>query len=138
MIQIICGEKGKGKTKEMLQKANEAVNDAQGTIVYVDKSSQHMYGLNNQIRLINISEYPVNTYDGFIGFVSGLLSGNHDIEYIFFDSLIKIAHLDSNNDISGLLSTLEKLSEDKKFIVSISSAETELPDIAKDKILVSC
>ena len=85
MIQIICGEKGKGKTKEMLLKANEAVKDAQGVIVYIDKSAKHMYELNNHIRLINITEYPVDTYEGFVGFVSGLLSGNHDIECIFFD-----------------------------------------------------
>ena len=137
MIQIICGEKGMGKTKEMLQQTNTAVNDAQGEIVYIDKSSQHMYELNNQIRLINISEYPVNTYDGFIGFVSGLLSGNHDIECIFFDSLLKIANLEGQ-DITDLLCTLDKLSENKKFILSISMAEDTLPDIAKDKILASC
>lgn len=137
MIQIICGEKGKGKTKVMLQKANDAVKDVQGSIVYVDKSSKHMYELNNQIRLINITEYPVDTYEGFIGFVSGLLSGNHDIECVLFDSLIKIAHLEGQ-DISELLSTLEKLSEGKTFILSVSLAEAELPEIAKDKILVSC
>jgi hypothetical protein len=137
MIQIICGEKGNGKTKAMLQAAGDAVTNAQGAIVYVDKSSQHMYELNNQIRLIDISEYPINTYDGFIGFVSGLLSGNHDIECIFFDSLIKISHCE-NQDISELISILEKLSNDKKFILSISMAENLLPDNAKDKILVSC
>lgn len=137
MIQIICGEKGKGKTKEMLQKANDAVKDVEGAIVYVDKSSKHMYELNNQIRLIDITEYPVDTYGGFVGFVSGLLSGNHDIECVFFDSLIKIAHLE-NNDISQLLSTLDNLSEGKKFVLSVSMAESELPEIAKDKILVSC
>ena len=59
MIQIVCGEKGKGKTKEMLTNANDAVASAQGAVVYVDKSDQHIYSLNNQIRLINISEYPV-------------------------------------------------------------------------------
>lgn len=137
MIQIICGEKGKGKTKEMLQKANDAVKDVEGAIVYVDKSSKHMYELNNQIRLIDITEYPVDTYEGFVGFVSGLLSGNHDIECVFFDSLIKIAHPE-NNDISQLLSTLDNLSEGKKFVLSVSMAESDLPEIAKDKILVSC
>lgn len=137
MIQIICGEKGTGKTKEMLQQTDNAINDAQGAIVYIDKSSQHMYELNNQIRLINISEYPVNTYDGFIGFVSGLLSGNHDIECVFFDSLLKIANV-KNEDITDLLTTLDELSADKKFVLSISLAEDALPDIAKDKILASC
>lgn len=137
MIQIICGEKGKGKTKEMLQKVDEAVKDAEGSIVYIDKSSQHMYKLNNQVRLINITEYPIDTYEGFVGFVSGLLSGNHDIECIFFDSLIKISHVDDMH-LSELLDTLEELSKDKKFILSVSVPEESLPDAAKDKILVSC
>ncbi len=137
MIQIICGEKGKGKTKEMLKNANEMIADAQGAIVYVDKSSQHIYELNNQIRLINITEYPIHTYEGFIGFVSGLLSGNHDIECIFIDSLMKVACLDSDK-IEAAINTLDKLSENVKFICSISMKDTELPETAKDKILVSC
>lgn len=137
MIQIICGEKGKGKTKEMLQKANDAVKDAQGVIVYIDKSAKHMYELNNQIRLINITEYPVDTYEGFVGFVSGLLSGNHDIECILFDSLLKIAHLPEDR-MEEMIATLEKLSSEVEFIASISVAEDKLPESVKDKILVSC
>lgn len=137
MIQIICGEKGKGKTKEMVKRANDSVKDAQGSIVYVDKSSQHMYELNNQIRLINITEYPIDTYDGFIGFVCGLLSGNHDIECVYFDSLIKIAHLD-DRDITDLINDLEKLSSETKFIVSISMTKEEFPESMNDKILLFC
>lgn len=137
MIQIICGGKGKGKTKEMLNKANGMVKDAQGDIIYVDKSSKHMYELNNKIRLINICEYPVQSYDGFIGFVSGLLSGNHDIETVFFDSLLKIS--DSNEDtVSELIDTLDKLSDGSTFVLSISLSEDELPANAKDKVIVSC
>lgn len=137
MIQIICGEKGKGKTKEMLQKVDEVVKDSEGSIVYIDKSAQHMYKLNNQVRLINIMEYPVGTYEGFIGFISGLLSGNHDIECVFIDSLLKISHIDDAH-ISELLDTLDKLSKDTTFILSVSVPEESLPDVAKDKILVSC
>lgn len=137
MIQIVCGEKGKGKTKEMLTNANDAVASAQGAVVYVDKSDQHIYSLNNQIRLINISEYPVTSYEGFIGFISGLLSGNHDIEVIFIDSLLKIAAIETDS-ISNVINTLDKLSADVKFIVSISTDEAQLPDDVKDKILVSC
>ena len=137
MIQIICGEKGKGKTKEMLQRANDSIKNAQGSIVYVDKSSQHMYALNNQIRLINITEYPVDTYDGFIGFVCGLLSGNHDIECVYFDSLINISHLD-DRDIADLLNDLEKLGTNTTFVVSVSMAEENLPESVKGKIVEFC
>ena len=59
MVQIIAGEKGKGKTKYLLDKANAAIKESTGSIVYLDKSSKHMYELNNKIRLINVKEYPV-------------------------------------------------------------------------------
>ena len=54
MVQIIAGAKGKGKTKYLLDMANTAVKEAKGSVVYLDKSSKHMYELNNQIRLINV------------------------------------------------------------------------------------
>ena len=50
MVQIIAGAKGKGKTKYLLDMANTAVKEAKGSVVYLDKSSKHMYELNNQIR----------------------------------------------------------------------------------------
>ncbi len=137
MIEIICGEKGNGKTKAMLQRANDSVETANGVIVYLDKSSQHMYELNNQIRLINITEYPISTYEGFIGFISGLLSGNHDIEYVFIDSLIKVAHL-TNDTIKDAVSELEKLNSNVHFVCSISVNENVLDEALKEKIIVSC
>ena len=74
MVQIISGAKGKGKTKFLIQKANDAVKAAEGNIVYLDKNSKHMYELSNKIRLINVGEYPIDTYDTFIGFLCGLIS----------------------------------------------------------------
>ena len=67
MVQIIAGAKGKGKTKYLLDMANTAVKEAKGSIVYLDKSSKHMYELNNKIRLINVAEFSVSTAEGFIG-----------------------------------------------------------------------
>ena len=66
MVQIIAGAKGKGKTKYLLDMANTAVKEAKGSVVYLDKSSKHMYELNNQIRLINVQEYPMDLSDLFV------------------------------------------------------------------------
>ena len=138
MIKIICGQKGKGKTKHLLQSANEAVKSSTGAVVYLDKSAKHTYELNNAIRLIDMSEYPVSTYDGFLGFVCGLLSGNHDINVVFFDSFLKIANL-VGKDISEAVNDLEKIGGDNvEFILSVSMDESELPEAAKSKIYISC
>ena len=72
-----------------------------------------------------------------MGFVSGLLSGNHDIETVFFDSLLKISHSDENT-VSELIDTLDKLSDGITFVLSISLSEDELPENAKDKVIISC
>ena len=48
MVQLIVGKKGKGKTKQLLDKVNSEVKDIAGSIVYLDKSTKHMYELNNK------------------------------------------------------------------------------------------
>ena len=73
MIEIIAGEKGKGKTKELLAKVNHSVTAASGNIVYLDKSQKHMYELNNKVRLIDVSVYPIKNADEFVGFVCGII-----------------------------------------------------------------
>ena len=86
MVQIIAGRKGKGKTKHLLDMANDSIKKAIGSIVYLDKSSKHMYELNNRIRLINVNEFPITTSQGFVGFISGIISQDHDIETMFVGS----------------------------------------------------
>ena len=73
MVQLIVGKKGKGKTKQLLDKVNAEIKTANGSIVYIDKSSKHMYELNNKIRLIDASTYPLKNSDEFIGFICGII-----------------------------------------------------------------
>ena len=138
MVQIIAGAKGKGKTKYLLDMANTAVKEAKGSVVYLDKSSKHMYELNNQIRLINVQEYPIDTSDGFIGFICGIICQDHDLEQMYFDSFLKIAALE-DKDISAVVEKLERMSDffQVDFILSVSRDESELPESVKDKIIVS-
>ena len=42
MIQIIAGVKGKGKTKFLIQKANEEVKTANGNVVYLDTQLKNL------------------------------------------------------------------------------------------------
>ena len=62
MVQLIVGKKGKGKTKQLLDKVNNEILSVSGNIVYLDKSTKHMYELNNKVRLIDVSSYMVVTY----------------------------------------------------------------------------
>ena len=78
MVEIISGQKGKGKTKELLDRVNESVNSSSGNIVYLDKSQKHMYELSNKVRLINVLEYPIDDCEQFLGFICGIISQDND------------------------------------------------------------
>ena len=87
MVQLIVGKKGKGKTKQLLDKVNNEVQSVSGNIVYLDKSTKHMYELNNKIRLIDVSSYLITSPEEFLGFVCGIVSQDHDLQQMYFDSL---------------------------------------------------
>ena len=138
MVQLIVGKKGKGKTKQLLDKVNSEVKDISGSIVYLDKSTKHMYELNNKVRLIDVSRYMIENADEFLGFVCGIISQDHDLEQMYFDSFLKIAVLEGK-DISAVIDKLDKMSDffQVDFILSVSMDESELPEAVKDKIIVS-
>ncbi|MFR2147085.1 MAG: twitching motility protein PilT [Waltera sp.] len=138
MVQLIVGKKGKGKTKQLLDKVNSEVKDISGSIVYLDKSTKHMYELNNKVRLIDVSRYMIENADEFLGFVCGIISQDHDLEQMYFDSFLKIAVLEGK-DISAVIEKLDKMSDffQVDFILSVSRDESELPESVKDKIIVS-
>lgn len=138
MVQLVVGKKGKGKTKHLLDKVNTEVQNVSGNIVYLDKSTKHMYELNNKIRLIDVSSYMITNSDEFIGFISGIISQDHDLEQMYFDSFLKIACIDGD-DIGSIITRLDKISEafHVNFVLSISLDEDEFPASVKDKIIVS-
>lgn len=138
MVQLIVGNKGKGKTKQLLDKVNTVIKDAQGNVVYLDKSTKHMFELNNKIRLIDVSDYLVSNSDEFIGFICGIISQDHDLQHMYFDSFLKIACV-SENDIGTTIDKLETISEKfhVDFVLSISVDESTLPENLKSKIIVS-
>ena len=138
MVQIIVGVKGKGKTKRLLEMANEAVKNAKGTVVYLDKSAKHMYELSNKIRLINVNDYEIMSSDGFTGFVSGIISQDHDLETMFLDSVLKLANLEGG-DLTPVVDTLEKIGEkyNVNFVLSVSMDAADLPENAKKDVVVA-
>ena len=138
MVQIIAGEKGKGKTKILLDKVNADIAEAKGSIVYLDKSNKNMYELNNKIRLINVRDYCVESSKEFIGFVCGIISQDHDLEQMYFDSFLKISKLEDAS-ITDVVTRLEALGEkfDVNFILSVSCDENELDESLKSKVIVS-
>ena len=139
MIEIICGEKGKGKTKEFLDNVNSAVGTQSGNVVYLDKSQKHMYELNNKIRLINVMDFPIDNCDEFLGFICGIVSQDHDLDEMYLDSFLTIASIDDENGITKAIEKLDVISEKfkVKFVLSVSRDINRLPECAKAKVIIS-
>lgn len=138
MVQLIVGQKGKGKTKYLLDKVNSEVKNVSGNIVYLDKSTKHMFELNNKVRLIDVSDFGFENSDGFVGFVCGIISQDHDLQQMYFDSFLKIAKLEGSA-ITSVVNKLEKLGEQFgiDFILSVSCDEKDIEEGLKSKIIVS-
>lgn len=141
MVELITGKKGKGKTKVLLDKVNSSVKEVNGNIVYLDKSTKHMFELNNKVRLIDVTGYPVKNSDEFVGFICGILSQDHDLEQVYLDSFLKIAQLEDagKEDVASTLDQLNDIGKQfsVKFIISISLDKEELPEKFLENVSVS-
>ncbi|MCR5278831.1 MAG: twitching motility protein PilT [Lachnospiraceae bacterium] len=138
MVQLIVGEKGKGKTKQLLEKVNSEIKSISGNIVFLDKSTKHMYELNNKVRLIDVSDYFIDNPDIFAGFICGIISQDHDLEQIYCDNLLVLSKADLTN-LDALLDKLEPIGEKYgvDFVFSLSAKEEDLPPKAKSKVIIS-
>ena len=138
MVQLIVGKKGKGKTKQLLDKVNSEVKDIAGSIAYLDKSTKHMYELNNKVRLIDVSVYPIKNADEFVGFVCGIISQDHDLEQVYLDSFLTTAKLEGL-DVTSTLEQLTTVGEkfNVKFIISMSLDKEDIPAAFQDKIVTA-
>ena len=136
MVKLIIGNEGTGKTLRLLDLANNAIKDANGHLVYLDKSTRHMYEINNKVRLIDVSEFGFSSIDEFYGFVCGIISQDRDIEQLYFDSFKKLGKFDVS-EVGAVLDKFDKLSEKCgiTFNMAMSVDEGDIPDSYKDSIL---
>jgi len=126
MIRVIMGKKGSGKTKQVIDMINSAVQTEHGNVVCIEKGEKLTFDIHYQIRLVEASDYDIADYTALKGFVSGLYAGNYDITHIFIDSLTKIVGADTDHETEKFLDWLNNFSEKHniKFTITISDDET--------------
>lgn len=129
MIQILVGEKGEGKTKRLIDMANEAGKTSDGHVVFIDDDSRHIYDLHYDIRFVETSGFVMNDQRVFFGFICGILSQDRDIEKIFIDGLNNIIKYFNDDDLFAFVNELEKTSQDANvdFIMILSRKKESIP-----------
>ena len=139
MIELIVGEKGKGKTKMLMAKANNDIKVTGGNIVYLDINNKHMYELSNRVRLINIPEYNIHSAEMFLGFIYGIASQNYDLDRLFLDNFMSISCIETVAEADALIKELSIISEkfEIDFIIGISKRKEDLTPYLQDFVTIS-
>ncbi len=108
MIKLIIGKKGSGKTKNLIDLVNAALNESNGAVVCIEKGDKLKFDVKYQARLIDTEEYHVDSARSLFGFIAGILASNHDVTDIFVDSALKICGNDAAM-FDAFLAELERL-----------------------------
>ena len=136
MIRIIYGKKGSGKTKKIIDAANEAVKSSTGELVFIDDDNRYMYDLRHEIRFVNATEYDVSSPDTFMGFICGILAGNYDMKQLFIDGFLRLVKSEMA-DLEPFFVKLEDITHRHgvDVVISASAKDDTVPEFLKKYIV---
>lgn len=121
MLKLIIGVKGSGKTKNLINMVNDAVEKSNGSVVCVEKGIKLRYDVSYRCRLINVDEYFVSGAEKLYGFVAGLVASNHDISDLFIDSALRIC-LDNVDAFERMVNDIDELADKNGINVVMTSS----------------
>ena len=129
MITLIIGKKGSGKTKKLIEGANQAVKTSDGNVIVIEKGLKLTYDISHQARLVDSDAYEIKGWEALYGFVSGICAGNYDVTDIFIDSTLKIIGSDPAV-LEKYMQKMESLSKQAgvKITQLVSLTEEEIPE----------
>jgi len=137
MVKFIAGQKGEGKTKRLIEMANEALKVTEGHVVFLEAGRKHIHDLHYNIRFVETSEYSIAKYGELIGFICGILSQNSDIREVFIDGLTRIVDSLGSEDLIKLIEVLEELSKKHsvEFVIHITCDVSTSPQELRDRVI---
>jgi len=140
MVQFLAGLKGEGKTRKIIDMANENARVTDGNLVFIDDDKRHIHDLHRDIRFVDTGKGLLDNYREFVGYILGILSQNSDIKHIYVDGLTNILSEGAINDetMVKLKRKLEAIAEMEHvdFTISMHCERASLPDEIKEALLV--
>lgn len=135
MITIFYGAKGTGKTKRIIDAANESVATQKGDVAFMTDTSRYVHDIKYQVRLTNVKECNIATEDGLIGFILGMLEANYDLKCVYIDGAARMM-CKAVSEMGSFFERLDAIAakSDVQFVLTVSAAEEELPDFIKKYI----
>ena len=133
MVKFICGTKGSGKTKYLIDMANEDIKKGNGNIAFIDVDDNHIFSLDYSVRLINAMEFNIDNVETFYGFLCGIIGMDYDVEKVYVDGIYNIIDL-KPEDLNKLSERLNQISEkfSTEFYIGVDFTIDELPTSLKN------
>lgn len=133
MIKFITGAKGSGKTKWLIDNANEEYKSGNGNIAFLDTDDDHIFSLDYNVRLINVQDYEINSLESLFGFLGGLQAMDYDLEKIYIDSIYKLVKMDDEG-LNEFFKRINKIAEEQNVVIYINIDRTieEMPENLKE------
>lgn len=132
MIKLLCGTKGSGKTKRLIDMANSEMKSGNGNIAFIDVDDNHIFSLDYSVRLINAMEFNINNIESFYGFLCGIIGMNYDVEKIYVDGIYNLIDIKVEN-LESLVKSLETISKkfNTDFYIGLDYTVEEIPTSLK-------
>jgi len=132
-VAFMAGQKGEGKTRKLIEMANNEAKTTDGHLVFIDDDKRHIHDVHRDIRFVETGKKSLSNYREFTGFLLGILSQNSDIQHIYVDGLNNIVETVDNESLLKLQTRLEAIAkvDDVSFTVSVNWDKESLPDAIK-------
>ena len=132
MVRLIMSGSGEGKTKQLLELMDSAAETSTGCMVCIEPTRNMSFSLRHQTRLVDASEFSINSFDSLRGFICGLYAGNYDISHIFIDDLYKVAGNRDDRAVGEFLNWLDTFSSPLGLKVTLTISAD--PSMATDTL----
>ncbi len=136
MVHFVLGPKGSGKTKWLIDNANEDIRRGNGNIVFIDVDDNHIFSLNYSVRLINAMEFNINSIEAFYGFLCGIIGRDYDVEKMYIDGIYKVLCL-GKEELEKIKELLTFLGEkfNTKFYIGLDLSLDEVPEELRENCM---
>ena len=129
MINLIYGAKGSGKTKKIIDAANDCVAKTNGEVVYITDNDKSL-DIDRAIRFINVNDYDIHCRGCLVGFLKGMIAANSDNNKIYIDGIGRILDK-APDDLKELFENLDEMSGKYGIDFTLTISAAEVPKFMK-------
>ena len=136
MVELFVGVQGTGKTKALIDLANDTARVTDGCVVCIEKGEKLRFNITHAVRLMNTEVYDIQAAAELYGMVCGLYAGNYDITHVFIDSALKICNKDMG-EFEAFVHHVAKISDKLGFkcFMTASTEKDALPESIQQYVI---